>query len=144
MLWPPSYFLRRSCANLSRSAPVMRLPFLSSATLSSVGSEIRDPGPLSLESDLHLPTVTRATRMDVPVATVRSVPVADHVTGTAPPAEARRQLSELSGWLVLVGGGLVLTAVAAVLGARVGSSAAPFTGDYRFKVEVGSLLAPAV
>jgi hypothetical protein len=72
------------------------------------------------------------------------VPVADHVTGTAPPAEARRQLSELSGWLVLVGGGLVLTAVAAVLGARVGSSAAPFTGEYRFKIEVGSLLAPAV
>jgi hypothetical protein len=57
---------------------------------------------------------------------------------------ARRQLAELFAWLGLVAAGLALTAVAVAVGARVGSSGAPFTGTYRFKIEIGSLLAPAV
>lgn len=39
--------------------------------------------------------------------------------------------------------GLGLTALAVAVKARVGSPSAPFTGYFRFKVEIGSLLAPA-
>ena len=46
-------------------------------------------------------------------------------------------------WVGLVALGLALTAVAVAVNARVGSSGAPFTGRFRFKVSVGSLLAPA-
>jgi hypothetical protein len=102
------------------------------------------------ESDLHLPRVTRATRMDGPVATVMFVRAANRAIGTSSEAmpsrgpEARRQLFELAIWLGLVVAGFLLTAVAVAVGARVGSPGAPFTGEFRFKVTIGSLLAPAV
>src|SRR3954470_16733738 len=137
MLWPPSYFFRRSAASLSRSAPVMRLPFLSSATCSSVSlKQLRTRKDL-LQTDLHLPRVTRATRMDGPVATVRFVSPPEKVAspdpephpgaGTGRHPEARRELNELAAWLVLVAAGFGLTGVAALVGARLGSSGAPFT-----------------
>ncbi len=47
-------------------------------------------------------------------------------------------------WLGLVAAGLALTALAVAVQARVGVASAPFTGRYRVKVEVGTLLAPAV
>ena len=47
-------------------------------------------------------------------------------------------------WLVAVGLGLTLAAVAVELHWRLGTAAAPFTAQYRGKLEVGSLLAPAV
>src|SRR3954452_4990719 len=89
MLWPPSYFFRRSCASLSRSAPVMRLPFLSSATCSSVSLKQSRTSKDLLKTDLHLPRVTRATRMDGPVATVRFVLPPDEVASSAPEAHSR-------------------------------------------------------
>jgi hypothetical protein len=46
-------------------------------------------------------------------------------------------------WAGLVALGLALTAVAVAVNARVGSPGAPFTGRFRFKISVGSLLAPA-
>ncbi|HSP39514.1 MAG TPA: hypothetical protein VLR26_17380 [Frankiaceae bacterium] len=58
--------------------------------------------------------------------------------------EARSEVIELGAWAALVAAGLLLTAVAAAVHARVGSTGAPFTGEYRFKIDVGSLLAPAV
>jgi hypothetical protein len=47
-------------------------------------------------------------------------------------------------WLVLVAAGFGLTALARTLGMRVGVPGAPFTGEYRIKVEIGTVLAPAV
>ncbi len=57
--------------------------------------------------------------------------------------EGPRQARELLIWAGLVAAGLGLTALAVALSARVGSPSAPFTGHFRFKVEIGSLLAPA-
>lgn len=57
--------------------------------------------------------------------------------------EGARQARELLIWTGLVASGLALTALAVAVSARVGSSGAPFTGRFRFKVEIGSLLAPA-
>lgn len=92
--------------------------------------------------------------MDGPVATVRLVSPPDQVASPAEEGtptlgidrhpEARRQLNELAVWLLLVAAGFALTGVAALVGARLGSSGAPFTGEYRFKIEIGSLLAPTV
>ncbi len=47
-------------------------------------------------------------------------------------------------WLLVVAAGLLVTAVAVGAAAKVGVTGAPFTGEYRFKVEVGTLLAPLV
>ncbi|HEX8002797.1 MAG TPA: hypothetical protein VF519_08895 [Mycobacteriales bacterium] len=47
-------------------------------------------------------------------------------------------------WVALVAFGFALTGAARALGLRVGVPGAPFTGEYRFKVEVGTVLAPAV
>jgi hypothetical protein len=47
-------------------------------------------------------------------------------------------------WLLLVAAGFALTALARRLDLRVGVPGAPFTGEYRVKVEVGTVLAPAV
>lgn len=47
-------------------------------------------------------------------------------------------------WVALVAAGFALTAIARGLGLRVGVPGAPFTGEYRVKVEVGTVLAPAV
>jgi hypothetical protein len=47
-------------------------------------------------------------------------------------------------WTGLVAAGLLLTALAVAAGAKVGVPGAPFAGEYRFKVEIGSVLAPAV
>jgi hypothetical protein len=55
-----------------------------------------------------------------------------------------RRASDAATWLLLVAGGFALTALARHLGMRVGVPGAPFTGEYRFKVEVGTLLAPGV
>jgi hypothetical protein len=65
-------------------------------------------------------------------------------SGAEADAETRREATELGGWLLLAAAGLLLTAVAVALDAAVGSAGAPFTGAYRFKIEIGSLLAPAV
>jgi hypothetical protein len=59
------------------------------------------------------------------------------------PEESAQQSRELVIWAVLVAAGLGITALAVALSARVGSAGAPFTGHFRFKVEIGSLLAPA-
>ncbi len=59
------------------------------------------------------------------------------------PGEGALQARELLIWAGLVAAGLALTAVAVAVSARVGSPSAPFTGRFRFKVEIGSLLAPA-
>lgn len=47
-------------------------------------------------------------------------------------------------WVALVAAGFGLTALAKALDLRVGVPGAPFTGEWRFKVEVGTVLAPAV
>ena len=60
----------------------------------------------------------------------------------SPRAERLQQARELLIWLGLVGAGLALTALAVAVSDRVGSAGAPFTGHFRFKIEVGSLLAP--
>lgn len=70
-----------------------------------------------------------------PTVAARRFPAADPVTGYGQDAVT---------WGVLVGLGLALTAVAVRLHARLGTASAPFIGEYRIKVEVGSLLAPAV
>jgi hypothetical protein len=57
---------------------------------------------------------------------------------------ASRRASDAALWLALVAAGFGLTALARAAGMRVGVPGAPFTGEYRFKVEVGTLLAPAV
>ena len=59
------------------------------------------------------------------------------------PGEGARQAREVLIWIFLVGAGLAITAVAVAVSSSVGSASAPFTGHYRFKVEIGSLLAPA-
>ena len=45
-------------------------------------------------------------------------------------------------WIGLVAAGLGVTAVAVAVSAKVGSAGAPFTGRFRWKVEIGSFLAP--
>ncbi len=57
--------------------------------------------------------------------------------------EGARQARELAIWAVLVAAGFGLTALAVALSARVGSPSPPFTGHFRFKIKIGSLLAPA-
>jgi hypothetical protein len=47
-------------------------------------------------------------------------------------------------WVGLVAAGFALTALARAMDLRVGVPGAPFTGEYRVKVEVGTVLAPAV
>jgi hypothetical protein len=59
------------------------------------------------------------------------------------PSENALEGRELLVWAALVAGGLGITALAVALSARVGSAGAPFTGHYRFKIEIGSFLAPA-
>jgi hypothetical protein len=59
-------------------------------------------------------------------------------------AATERRGVDAATWLLLVVGGLALTALARRLDLRVGVPGAPFTGEYRFKVEVGTALAPAV
>ncbi len=66
------------------------------------------------------------------------------VLDAAERAEPRTQIPDLLVWSALVLAGLALTVIAVAVGARVGSPGAPFTGAYRFKLEIGSLLAPAV
>jgi len=75
---------------------------------------------------------------------VTGVPEGDASPALTPAADLRRQVSEAALWCALVVAGLALTALAVHLHARVGSAAAPFTGAYRSKVRLGSLLAPAV
>ncbi|MDQ6648947.1 MAG: hypothetical protein M3Z02_02315 [Actinomycetota bacterium] len=57
---------------------------------------------------------------------------------------ARTEWRDGVGWLLLVGAGLALTALAVALHARIGTASAPFTGRYRVKITPGTLLAPAV
>jgi hypothetical protein len=47
-------------------------------------------------------------------------------------------------WLLLVAAGFGLTALAKSMDLRVGVPGAPFTGEWRVKLEVGTVLAPAV
>lgn len=55
-----------------------------------------------------------------------------------------RERNDLIGWLMLVGGGLLLTWLAVESGARLGTASAPFLGRYRFEVSPLSLVAPVV
>ncbi|HEU0130002.1 MAG TPA: hypothetical protein VFQ85_03300 [Mycobacteriales bacterium] len=59
-------------------------------------------------------------------------------------ATSERRASDAATWLLLVAGGIGLTLLARRLHLRVGVPGAPFTGEYRFKVEVGTVLAPGV
>jgi hypothetical protein len=63
---------------------------------------------------------------------------------TGAEATRERRASDAATWLLLVAAGFALTALARRWGLRVGVPGAPFTGEYRFKVEVGTLLAPLV
>jgi hypothetical protein len=47
-------------------------------------------------------------------------------------------------WLGVVTLGMLVTAIAVASDLKVGVPGAPFTGDYRFKVEIGTVLAPGV
>jgi 4-amino-4-deoxy-L-arabinose transferase-like glycosyltransferase len=59
-------------------------------------------------------------------------------------SEPRSEIVDLTAWTGLVAAGLLLTAVAVAVHARVGSAGAPFTGTYHLKIDIGSVLAPAV
>ncbi len=59
-------------------------------------------------------------------------------------ATSDRRAPDAATWLLLVAAGFALTFLARRLGMRVGVPGAPFTGEYRFKVEVGTVLAPGV
>jgi methylthioxylose transferase len=74
-------------------------------------------------------------------------------TGTLQPSGSRDAAGLLPGlaevgdavrWTVLVLAGLALTALFVALDLHLGTASAPFTGAYRFKVTLGSVLAPAV
>ena len=58
-------------------------------------------------------------------------------------SEERRATDAVT-WLLLAAAGIGLALVARRAGMRVGVPGAPFTGEYRIKVEVGTVLAPAV
>lgn len=67
--------------------------------------------------------------------------------GRVRPAAGRSQATtrrDALGWLAVVTAGLAITALLVAAHARLGTRGAPFIGDYRWKVEPGSLLAPAV
>lgn len=59
-------------------------------------------------------------------------------------ATGERRATDALAWLLLGVTGIALTILAREVGMRVGVPGAPFTGEYRFKVEVGTVLAPAV
>lgn len=56
----------------------------------------------------------------------------------------RPAVRDVAGWLVVVAAGLALSGLAVALHARVGTASAPFTGRYRLKIDLGSVLAPLV
>ena len=60
------------------------------------------------------------------------------------PAPDDRRAVDATTWLLLAAAGIGLAVAARAAGLRVGLSGAPFAGEYRFKVEVGTVLAPAV
>ena len=47
-------------------------------------------------------------------------------------------------WIIIVVAGLLLTAAAVAVRARLGTASPPFTGEYRLTLDLGSLLAPVV
>lgn len=55
-----------------------------------------------------------------------------------------RRASDAALWLLLGAAGIGLALLAREAGLRVGVPGAPFTGEYRVKVEVGTVLAPGV
>ena len=57
---------------------------------------------------------------------------------------ASGEAADLVRWVVTVGAGLTLTWIAVRTHARLGTASAPFIGSYRLKIELGTLLAPAV
>ena len=59
-------------------------------------------------------------------------------------AAVERRAADAATWLLLGAAGIALALAARAAGLRVGVPGAPFTGEYRFKVEVGTVLAPAV
>lgn len=67
-------------------------------------------------------------------------------TGTTAAATATetRRGRDAATWVALVALGFGLTAIARAAGMRVGVPGAPFSGEYRIKVEIGTVLAPAV
>ncbi|MCA1824503.1 MAG: hypothetical protein LC640_09635 [Frankia sp.] len=64
--------------------------------------------------------------------------------GRAAAAPRRTDVAEASAWVVMVMVGLVASTLAVRAGFKIGVNAAPFTADYRVKVEAGSVLAPAL
>ncbi len=75
--------------------------------------------------------------------TVQAPLVTRSVAALRGPSEGARQVREVLTWAALVAAGLAITAIAVALSAKVGSPSAPFTGRFRFKLEIGTLLAPA-
>ncbi|HWL34769.1 MAG TPA: hypothetical protein VNQ77_01120 [Frankiaceae bacterium] len=59
-------------------------------------------------------------------------------------ATGERRATDALAWLLLGVTGIGLAILAREAGMRVGVPGAPFTGEYRLKVEVGTVLAPAV
>jgi len=59
-------------------------------------------------------------------------------------AADERRVADALTWLLLAAAGIGLALLARALDLRVGLSGAPFAGEYRVKVEVGTLLAPLV
>ncbi|MEP6697535.1 MAG: hypothetical protein ABJA34_11755 [Pseudonocardiales bacterium] len=54
------------------------------------------------------------------------------------------EAADLARWISLAAIGLGLTALAVHSGTRLGTASAPFLGRYRFKADLGTLLAPAI
>lgn len=71
-------------------------------------------------------------------------PVSPATVASPPLSGSRAPLHDAGLWAALVACGLLVSALAVAVDARLGTASAPFTGEYRFKLEIGSLLAPAV
>ena len=102
-------------------------------------------GPVARGPPVTVRPVREALEPGAPAAVAtRRRPSAGRLTPLLQgPGEGAGQARELLIWAGLVALGLALTAVAVAVSARVGSPGAPFTGRFRFKVSIGSLLAPA-
>ncbi len=71
----------------------------------------------------------------------RASSVAPLLRRAEPPA---LQLRDALRWLAVVVAGLMLTALAVAVHARLGTASPPFTGRFRFKLDPGTALAPVV
>src|SRR4051812_36818836 len=160
MLWPESYFRLRSPASLSRSVPVMRLPFFNSATAGTSVSSGSSTSSRAREG-IRLPRAEPPARHRVhdrpayprsrersPARAVRfdrrarqsgyRVTVATEAP-TAPDAPVRSASQstperDATIWLLFVGAGLAVTGIAVATDAAIGVGAAPFVGRYAWRI----------